>query len=90
MDSLGIGDSSAQPSPNALEQALTTVVALPFMLVIGLLCMALYKGVRSDPMILREEHGAALIENAVVQGQERHDADFGLVTEPVADSASPD
>ncbi|MFI6170691.1 BCCT family transporter [Nocardia sp. NPDC051052] len=71
-------------------QALTTVVALPFVLVMGLLCVALYKDVRSDPMILREEHGAALIENAVLQGQERHDADFGLVTEPVPDATTPD
>ncbi|GAA5050558.1 BCCT family transporter [Nocardia callitridis] len=67
-------------------QALTTVVALPFVLVMGFLCVSLFKDLRTDPMILREEHGAALIESAVVQGRELHDADFGLVTEPVEPS----
>jgi choline/carnitine/betaine transport len=65
-------------------QALTTVVALPFVIVMGLLCVSLYKDVSTDPMILREKRGAELVEGAVVQGQERHDSDFGLVTEAVA------
>ncbi|WP_280371475.1 BCCT family transporter [Nocardia wallacei] len=64
-------------------QALTTVVSLPFAVVMGLMCVALYKDVRSDPIILREQHGALLIENAVLSGTEQHDAEFGLVTEPV-------
>ncbi|WP_194813429.1 BCCT family transporter [Nocardia sp. XZ_19_385] len=67
-------------------QAVTTVVSLPFVLVMGFLCVSLYKDVRSDPMILREEHGAALVESAVVQGTERHDCEFELVTERVDDS----
>ncbi|MFB8275173.1 BCCT family transporter [Nocardia colli] len=67
-------------------QALTTVVSLPFVLIMVLLCVSLYKDVRSDPMILREERGAELIESAVVsvvENEERHDCDFGLVTERV-------
>ncbi|WP_228001088.1 BCCT family transporter [Nocardia australiensis] len=64
-------------------QALTTVVALPFVVVMGFLCVSLYKDVRSDPMILREERGIQLVETAVVRGEERHDSDFGLVTEAV-------
>ncbi|MBF6171832.1 BCCT family transporter [Nocardia blacklockiae] len=64
-------------------QALTTVVSLPFAIVMGLMCVALYKDVRSDPIILREKHGALLIEHAVLTGTEQHDAEFGLVTEPV-------
>ncbi|RDI46388.1 BCCT family transporter [Nocardia mexicana] len=64
-------------------QALTTVVSLPFAIVMGLMCVALYKDVRSDPIILREQHGALLIENAVLQGTEQHDSEFGLVTEAV-------
>ncbi|MBF6328084.1 BCCT family transporter [Nocardia transvalensis] len=67
-------------------QALTTVVSLPFVLVMGLLCVSLYRDVRSDPIILREERGAELVHDAVVQGEERHDCDFELVTEPVGDS----
>ncbi|WP_245720119.1 BCCT family transporter [Nocardia uniformis] len=64
-------------------QAVTTVVALPFVLVMGFLCVSLYRDVRTDPMILREEHAALLISSAVVQGTERHDSDFGLVTEQI-------
>ncbi|WP_084161116.1 BCCT family transporter [Nocardia sp. BMG51109] len=64
-------------------QALTTVVSLPFAIVMGLMCVALYKDVSQDPIILREKHGALLIENAVLAGTEQHDSEFGLVTEPV-------
>ncbi|MFD0364795.1 BCCT family transporter [Nocardia sp. GCM10030253] len=66
-------------------QALTTVVSLPFVLVMGFLCVSLYKDLSSDPMILREKRGAELVEGAVVKGEERHDCDFELVTEPVGD-----
>ncbi|WP_330229014.1 BCCT family transporter [Nocardia sp. NBC_00508] len=66
-------------------QALTTVVSLPFVMVMGLLCVSLYKDMRSDPIILREERGTELIEGAVVQGEERHDTDFELLTGPVSE-----
>jgi choline/carnitine/betaine transport len=64
-------------------QNLTTVVALPFALVMGLLCISLYKDLRSDPIILREDRGTVLVEDAVESGMERHGEDFGLVVEPV-------
>ncbi|WSV87582.1 BCCT family transporter [Nocardia sp. NBC_01009] len=67
-------------------QALTTVVSLPFVIVMGFLCVSLYRDVSSDPMILREKRAAELVEGAVAQGEERHNCDFELVTEPVADS----
>ncbi|HYJ68306.1 MAG TPA: BCCT family transporter [Nocardioidaceae bacterium] len=64
-------------------QNLTTVVALPFALVMGALCVSLYKDLRSDPIILREDKGTLLVEDAVETGLEKHGDDFGLVVEPV-------
>jgi choline/carnitine/betaine transport len=64
-------------------QDLTTVVALPFALVMGAMCVSLYKDLRSDPIILREDRGTLLVEDAVDTGMEKHGEDFGLVVEPV-------
>ena len=86
---LMIGDPD---DPTALTglQDLTTVVALPFALVMGAICVSLYKDLRSDPMILREDRGTVLVDEAVDAGREKHGDDFGLVVEPVdeAESAS--
>jgi len=86
---LMIGDPD---DPTALTglQDLTTVVALPFALVMGAMCVSLYKDLRSDPMILREDRGTVLVDEAVDAGREKHGDDFGLVVEPVdeAESAS--
>lgn len=84
--------------PVALQglQALTIVASLPFLLVMVLLCVSLYRDLRCDPMILREDLGQSLVEDAVMVGVDRHGDDFALVveetvTEPVdvdADSAT--
>jgi choline/carnitine/betaine transport len=80
--------------PTALTglQDLTTVVALPFALVMGAMCVSLYKDLRSDPMILREDRGTVLVDEAVDAGREKHGDDFGLVVEPVdeAESVAPE
>ncbi|MFE3442848.1 BCCT family transporter [Nocardia sp. NPDC059180] len=67
-------------------QALTTVVALPFMVVMGFMCVSLYRDLRSDPIIQREDLGVQLVVDAVLQGTERHDGDFELVTEAVEET----
>jgi choline/carnitine/betaine transport len=64
-------------------QDLTTVVALPFALVMGAMCVSLYKDLRSDPIIVREDRGTVLVEDAVETGMEKHGEEFGLVVEPV-------
>ncbi|OQS16809.1 choline transporter [Nocardia donostiensis] len=64
-------------------QALTTVVALPFMLVMVFMCFSLYRDLHSDPIILREDRAVELVEGAVLQGTERHEGEFELVTEAV-------
>ncbi|MGW5918398.1 BCCT family transporter [Nocardia fluminea] len=66
-------------------QALTTVVSLPFLVVMVAMCVSLYKDLRDDPLILRMDRGIELVEVAVDQGTELHEGDFALVTE-----ASPD
>ncbi|GGN68358.1 BCCT family transporter [Nocardia rhizosphaerihabitans] len=66
-------------------QALTTVVSLPFLVVMAAMCVSLYKDLREDPLILRADRGIELVEIAVDKGTERHEGDFALVTEPADD-----
>ncbi|MFR9728055.1 BCCT family transporter [Saccharopolyspora sp. MS10] len=63
-------------------QNLTFIGALPFAIVMVLLCVALTKDLRSDPMTLRDEKGAEVLEQAVIAGTEEHDGEFQLVTTP--------
>ncbi|MFD4407455.1 BCCT family transporter [Nocardia sp. NPDC058499] len=64
-------------------QALTTVVALPFMVVMVMMCISLYRDVRTDPIILRANLGVELVEGAVAQGVVKHEGEFELVTTPI-------
>ncbi|XRQ10398.1 BCCT family transporter [Actinomadura welshii] len=66
-------------------QNITFIGALPFTLVLILLCFSLAKDVRSDPMMQRQNKGAEVLEGAVVTGTERHDGEFELVTQPAPD-----
>jgi choline-glycine betaine transporter len=67
-------------------QALTTVVSLPFLVVMAAMCVSLYKDLREDPLILRADRGIELVEVAVDKGTEQHEGDFALVTEPTEDA----
>ena len=62
-------------------QGLTITASLPFVFVMAALCLSLYLDLRHDPMILRGQIGAEIVETAVVQGVETHGEEFGLVTE---------
>ncbi|NKY57277.1 BCCT family transporter [Nocardia flavorosea] len=64
-------------------QAITTVVALPFMLVMVMMCISLYRDVRTDPIIVRANLGVELVEGAVAQGVVKHEGEFELVTTPI-------
>ncbi|GAA0546689.1 BCCT family transporter [Actinomadura welshii] len=66
-------------------QNITFIGALPFTLVLILLCFSLAKDVRSDPMMQRQDKGAEVLEDAVVAGTERHRGEFELVTKPATD-----
>ncbi|MFI0485606.1 BCCT family transporter [Actinomadura sp. 9N215] len=66
-------------------QNITFIGALPFAIVLILLCFSLAKDVRDDPMMRRQTKGAEVLEDAVVSGSERHEGDFELVTQPSPD-----
>ncbi|MFP5072501.1 BCCT family transporter [Pseudonocardia nantongensis] len=63
---------------NALDgiQNLTILVAAPFVVIMVLLCFALYRDLRRDPMILRDQKGAEVLEQAVDWATERHGDEF--------------
>ncbi|MBP2367104.1 choline/carnitine/betaine transport [Pseudonocardia parietis] len=57
-------------------QSLTILVAAPFAVIMVMLCFALFKDLRRDPVILREQKGAEVIEQAVDWATDRHGDDF--------------
>jgi choline/carnitine/betaine transport len=63
---------------NALTglQTITIIAALPFVLVMIALCVALVKDLRSDPLIVRREYAAEAVEHAVIAGVTEHGDDF--------------
>ncbi|MGP4026059.1 BCCT family transporter [Actinomadura sp. 3N407] len=72
-------------------QNITFIGALPFTLVLILLCFSLAKDIQSDPMMQRRTKGAEVLEDAVLTGTREHRGDFGLVIEPSDnDDSGPD
>ncbi|SDP96136.1 choline/carnitine/betaine transport [Actinopolyspora xinjiangensis] len=59
-------------------QNLTFIGALPFTVVMVVMCVALVKDLRADPLTLRADKGAEVLERAVVKGHRRHDGNFEL------------
>jgi choline/carnitine/betaine transport len=57
---------------------ITIVAALPFVLVMIGLAIALVKDLRNDPLMVRRRVAANRVEHAVVEGVTRHGDDFGL------------
>ncbi len=57
---------------------LTILAGAPFMFVMVGICVALSKDLRTDPMILREERGTEVVEQAVAYGNEKYDGDFHI------------
>jgi choline/carnitine/betaine transport len=68
---------------NALNglQTITIIAALPFVVVMVALCVALVKDLRSDPLIVRRAYGAGAVENAVIAGVTEHGDDFVISVE---------
>lgn len=71
--------------PVALQglQALTIVAALPFLIVMVGLCVSLYRDLRLDPIIQRENLGQDLVTAAAAATDELPDGDYALVVEEV-------
>lgn len=69
---------------------LTIVVAVPFVLVMLGMWVSLMKDLQRDPLMLRGEKGAAVVEAAVVEGVSSHGDDFGLVVTEAGQPAKRD
>ncbi|MGI8310006.1 BCCT family transporter [Saccharopolyspora hattusasensis] len=77
---------------NALSgiQNLTFLASAPFAVVMVLLCVALMKDLREDPLMQRGEKGAQVLERAVIAGTERHGGEFQLEVGPTKGDLKPD
>ncbi|YAL84032.1 BCCT family transporter [Dermacoccaceae bacterium W4C1] len=86
----GYAEGGADAAGDALTslQNITIVSALPFVIVMGLMCFSLMKDLRSDPMMRRGALGEQLVERAVIQGVSEHGHDdLSLVTREDAEHA---
>ncbi|KRE67553.1 choline transporter [Arthrobacter sp. Soil736] len=67
-------------------QRITIVAALPFVLVMLLLCVALARDLRRDPLALRQRLATTVVERAIRTGVEQHGGvQFDLVTKHECD-----
>jgi choline-glycine betaine transporter len=67
-------------------QRITIVAALPFVLVMLLLCFALVKDLRRDPLSLRRRLADSVVERAIRTGVDQHGGvQFDLVTKHQCD-----
>ncbi|MCW2843092.1 MAG: choline/carnitine/betaine transporter [Nocardioides sp.] len=68
-------------------QTITIVAALPFVLVMVGLSVALVKDLRNDPLMIRQKYAAEAVEQAVIAGVTEHGDDFVLTVDknPTAD-----
>ncbi|MCP9274766.1 BCCT family transporter [Mycolicibacterium arenosum] len=73
---IGGGDDTALTG----LQNLTIIAAVPFVLVMVLLCVALYKDLRTDRIVQVDRRSTQLVEEAVVEGACTHGDEFHLVT----------
>ena len=72
-------------------QRITIVAALPFVLVMLLLCFALTKDLRRDPLALRRRLATSVVERAIRTGVDQHGGvQFDLVTKHDCAEKCPD
>lgn len=72
-------------------QRITIVAALPFVIVMLLLCFALAKDLRRDPLSLRRRLATSVVERAIKTGVEQHGGvQFDLVTRHDCAESCPD
>ncbi|MGJ1748950.1 BCCT family transporter [Clavibacter sepedonicus] len=64
-------------------QNLTVVASLPFVIVMLVACYALWKELRTDPLIVRRQVAVEMMRDAVVNGVEQHGDRFQLSVDPV-------
>jgi choline/carnitine/betaine transport len=67
-------------------QTLTILAALPFVLVMVGLAVALVKDLRKDPMMIRQRYAAEAVDDAVIAGIVEHGDDFVIAIEKDPDA----
>ena len=67
-------------------QTITIIAALPFLLVMIGLAVALVKDLRNDPKVVRRQYASEAVNNAVVSGVTRHGDDFVIAVEKDPDA----
>ena len=67
-------------------QSLTILAALPFVLVMVGLAVALVKDLRKDPMMIRQRYAAEAVDDAVIAGVVEHGDDFVIAIEKDPDA----
>jgi choline-glycine betaine transporter len=67
-------------------QTITIIAALPFLLVMIGLCVALVKDLRRDPKMVRRQYAAEVVDTAVISGVTQHGDDFILSIEKDPDA----
>lgn len=68
-------------------QTITIIAALPFVLVMVGLAVALVKDLRHDPMVVRKKYASEAVDSAVIQGVRQHGDDFIISVEKDPNSA---
>ena len=63
-------------------QNITIIMAAPFVLVMIVMCVALYKDLREDPLVRRGQRGEAAIEQAIDFGTKTYGDSFYLGVKP--------
>jgi len=78
------GGDDPSEALNGLKN-ITIVSALPFVIVMLLLCAALWRDLSRDPLVIRGALASRLLEEAVATGVDKHtDGSFALVTGSIA------
>ncbi|WP_197374134.1 BCCT family transporter [Mycolicibacterium baixiangningiae] len=62
-------------------QTITIIAALPFVLVMIGLAVALVKDLRNDPLVVRKQYAAEAVDSAVIHGVTQHGDDFIISVE---------
>jgi len=65
-------------------QNVTIVAALPFLVIMIGLAVALVKDLSRDPQVVRRQYAVAAVEHAVVAGVSEHGDDFSLTVQETA------
>ncbi|MFH9180102.1 BCCT family transporter [Streptomyces albogriseolus] len=63
-------------------QNLTILAAAPFVVVMILMCVALMRDLRHDPLVVRGKMGSEAVELAVIEGHKKYDGEFELRVGP--------